>query len=284
MTAAPRSRRPVPGRPWPWATDAEFRALIAQTQRQGDRHILLALRLHDLEPDNSRGAIPGYRRLAELTGLDAGYIRNRLSGLRRDGAIRTDRNPGTLTGYFIVRPGPVTAGSDTAPQPVISESDTATSDTIPPLVTAGSDMQGDTFSPHVTGMSPPEVHSKGKKNRTTSPKSSDESVRGIRQRTEAQALTDHVITVGMLGQRFSSDYGKQATRADTLLQCHSLEELKRAADALRSRFPYSDGRAFDVFDLGKNADKVLAELRSPAADPAIARALRERDRAKAPVT
>jgi len=98
-----------------------------------------------------------------------------------------------------------------------------------------------------------------------------------RKTTDAQELTNHVIAVGMHGQRFS-DYPKQANRADALLRQHPLAELKRAADALRGRYPYSDGRAFDVFDLGKNIDKVLGELNSVAADPAIARALRERDR------
>jgi len=268
-------------RPVRWPTDEEFRALIARTRRQGDRHILLALRMHDLEPDNCRGATPGYRRLAELTGLGAGYIRNRLSDLRRKDAIRTDPNPGTLTSYFIVQPGPVTSGSDTATQPVIPESDTGPRDTIPPLVTAGSDTQGDTFSPHVTGMSPPEVHSKGKNYLTTSPKGPEKKKRETQQTTEAQDLTNYVIVVGMHGQRFS-DYPKQAKRAQSLLEQHPVEELKRAADALRGRFPYSDGRAFDVFDLGRIIDKLLGELRSATADPAIARLLRERDRAGAP--
>ena len=39
-------------RPVPWPTDEQFIVVIAATQRQGDRQILLALRLHDLEPDN----------------------------------------------------------------------------------------------------------------------------------------------------------------------------------------------------------------------------------------
>ena len=40
----------------------------------------------------------------------------------------------------------------------------------------------------------------------------------------------------------------------------TLAELKQVADALPAGFPFTDGRTFDLFDVGKHADLVLAEL------------------------
>ena len=80
-----------------------------------------------------------------------------------------------------------------------------------------------------------------------------------RRLTPPQELVDYVTKVGLFGQR-PSDYGKQAKRAKTLLDSYALEDLIAATDALRNRFPFSEGRAFDVFDVGKHADRVLAEL------------------------
>jgi hypothetical protein len=68
----------------------------------------------------------------------------------------------------------------------------------------------------------------------------------------------------MSGHRFA-DYGKQARRAAQLLGRWSLSDLKAVADALRGRFPFSDGRAFDVFDVGKQVDRVLTDLYTGAA-------------------
>ncbi len=124
--------------------------MIASVRRQGDRLILLALRLHDLEPDNKSGAYPGYKRIAAFTGLTEGYVRNRLSALQK-GVIHGQRI-GRRTHYFIKH---VTPEGDT---PNVTPRD----DMSLPEVTQEMSSPEVTQDPqHVTHMSPPEVQGKG---------------------------------------------------------------------------------------------------------------------------
>ncbi len=123
-------------RPVPWPTDEEFRAVIAACSRPSDRLILLALRLHDPYPD-SGGATPGYRRLAELTGLKAQTIWNRLTALAKAGHIER-RRVGRLAVYYIMPPhlltGEYTSGSDSYSPASRPEATTPTQH-LPKLVT-----------------------------------------------------------------------------------------------------------------------------------------------------
>jgi hypothetical protein len=92
--------------------------------------------------------------------------------------------------------------------------------------------------------------------------------------TPAQKLVNRVIEIGLKGRR-PDGYAKQVKHANDLLERHTLEDLLAVVEALPGEFPYSQGRTFDVFDVGKLADKVLAKLQAssrtapsaPAQDP-----------------
>lgn len=82
--------------------------------------------------------------------------------------------------------------------------------------------------------------------------------------TPSQQLVNRVIEVGLFGVR-PPNYGKQAKRADHLLAEHKLNDLLGAVDTLRGQFPYKDSSdTFDVFDLGKQAHKLVAKRRHQA--------------------
>ncbi len=77
--------------------------------------------------------------------------------------------------------------------------------------------------------------------------------------TPAQKLVNRVIEIGLNG-RPPDGYAKQAKHANTLLKHHSLQDLLAVVEALPGEFPYNQGETFDVFDVGKRADRVLAKL------------------------
>jgi len=137
-------------RPVPWLSDEEFCDVIASVRRQGDRLILLALRLHDLEPDNKSGAYPGYKRMAAFTGLTEGYVRNRLSALQK-GVIHGQRI-GRRTHYFIKHVTPEGETPNVTPRDDMS---------LPEVTHEMSSPEVTQDPRHVTYMSPPEVQGKG---------------------------------------------------------------------------------------------------------------------------
>lgn len=94
-------------RPFPHISEAEFFALIRKTPRVSDCFLLNVLRTYDPSPDNWMGARPSIKRLVAHTGLSYGYIRNRLSALRRAGAIQVVRGA-RLSRYYIVAPAETT--------------------------------------------------------------------------------------------------------------------------------------------------------------------------------
>jgi hypothetical protein len=144
-------------RPVRWPADEEFRQVIGETTRPGDRLILLALRLHDLEPDNPRAAYPGYNRIAELTGLSKSYVRNRLSELARSWVLFRKKR-GRMSHYFIVPPSDRNHLRETISDTGHLEAVTpGAEDERIPQVTGGSS----TRPALVTDMSPPERHYKG---------------------------------------------------------------------------------------------------------------------------
>jgi len=275
-------------RPVPWLDDAQFGALVAALSRPADRLIVLALRLHDLHPDNGAGANPGYRRLARLTGLSTGYVRNRLAALHRDRRLHVEHDPSGLAHYYLSLEALSLPEVTTLSPPegdrvdVTSRGDTATG----PVTPSGDNL--------VTTVSPLEMHRKEKNNEQTPP-GGPEELRGDprptpkvpgepgreggkknrapaegpgRKTTEAQELTNYVIAVGMHGGR-CTDYPRQAKHAGDLLQRRPLTDLKRTADWMRTRFPWDRGDTFDVFDVGRYCDKALAKLAHDGARPAL---------------
>jgi hypothetical protein len=235
MTAAQTNCRPVR-----WPVDAEFCEVIADRTRAGDRLILLALRVHDLEPDNPEGAYPSYRTIAEFTGLSGKYVRNRLSAMRKDGLIVSEKR-GRLAHYFIISPERVTPQSDTldgrrvtdVSPPEDDMSPLGVTDEVSPLEVTGekervtevspaeSDTLGATCHQRVTNVSPLGVHRKGKGN------SSNNNGRRLSPSLEEQLVLDHYQGLHPR-RRISGDKQVRAVRnalklgftADDL--CHAL--------------------------------------------------------------
>lgn len=238
------------GRPVRWLTDEEFCALVAHTPREGDRLILLALRLHD-GLDNAQGPYPGYRRIAELTGLAVGTVRNRLA------SMPLERYPvGRFTAY-LMRP-----------------------------VTSGDDMS----LPEVTGadVSLPEVTSEPR--RVT-----DMSLSWVHRNRNKSLKTE---TSPTLSEGTGSENGKKPTRGTWLTPFASAWEAQYGGHPSFGRL----AKALDPLVKQHGPDVVLESWRryladtsakyaapekfaqtfgswAPAADPAIARALRESARA-----
>ena len=113
--------RRLNGRCVRWPTDDEFFAVIASAARQGDRQILLALRMHDIDPESAEGAYPGHRRIAALTGLHPSYVRTRLAELAKTGVIVAEQH-GRRAHYFI-RPLDKCASPTPCTSPASSKAD-----------------------------------------------------------------------------------------------------------------------------------------------------------------
>jgi hypothetical protein len=82
-----------------------------------------------------------------------------------------------------------------------------------------------------------------------------------RRQTEAQALVAHVVENGLHGVR-PANYGNHVKRAQSMLDKAALDYWIEAANGMPLLYAFRDGKAWNVFDLGKNADKALAEWRS----------------------
>lgn len=92
-------------RPYPPLSAAEQAALMRDTTNLGDRLLLRVLLDHD--GGDSLGSFPGYKLLADLTGWALGTVLNRLSRLRKSGRIQSVRGAvGSNVRYFVAPPVP----------------------------------------------------------------------------------------------------------------------------------------------------------------------------------
>ena len=216
---------------------------VAADNAISDREVRLWVwyRKHHVD---SRGAFVSDARTAEALGWSRRTVIRVRERMVKHGILKVCRNGPRPSSYFpLPRPSEVTRAAQQHVTPAPLHGVT----TEPPHdVTAVSQHKIKEVTEEMTGVSA----------------SIRDGTASTEQRrlTPAQQLVNHVIEVGLFGTRPQS-YGKQAKRAESLLKDHTLECLISVVNALRARFPYNDGRAFDVFDVGRNVDKVMAELR-----------------------
>lgn len=257
-------------RPAPRLTEEQEAALLRSVRNVGDRLLLRVLL--DLDAGGDLGAYPGHQLLGIRTGWEPKTVRNRLSRLRRAGLIVSRRGGSEgLMRYYVMPPAsretetrapesdvpkdrdlglahaPAPRDANNVPAEVPTERDATPTD-VPADVPGGvptagiSSRRGSNSKKTTTGANPPEGDG--------------------RKQTPAQQLVNRIITVGLRGQR-PAEYGKHCRRAEQLLQHHPLENLLAVVEAMPQEFPFNRGETFDVFDVGKRADKVLAKLRAP---------------------
>jgi phage replication O-like protein O len=214
--------------------------------------------------------------LAEATGLHKNSVQRSVRTLLSEGVLveldpATFREPATLTlqkdprkwGRYAVTPpaltaaGRVNADGDTQSpegQSTPGGSPRALGVPVERDRTVTVERDSHTDQP-IAPQRVPEPENKGKAKGSKDP--------GDRAQSEAQQLVNRVIEVGLNGES-PDDYARQAGRAKQLLAKQPLEYWCRAADAMGNLFPYSDGTAWDVFDLGRKAAKALGSARATA--------------------